>query len=517
MMGDEWRELFITHHHRPKLNKKMKHIKYLIALLAVVAALGACQKFDELEADPNRSTTVPPSLALRGILKDLYNAPWSDDHRYNQYWCSNYNYYDNNEYAWTTTSLRFTTLKNVVKMEEEAARVGLPTVNAYSALGKFFRAYFYYDMTMKVGDLPLSEALQGADNIAPKYDTQKEVFQQILVWLDAANTDLAARIAAADNTLQGDIYFAGDLRKWQKAVNAFRFRVLVQLSKRDGEIDAKGEFAKMFNDPAKYPVPTSNDDNLAYRYSTLEKYPFNPDNFGFYALRYNTSATYVSTLAALRDPRVFLVAEPAAAKIAAGVPATDFAAYVGAPSDEGLDEMATKVQAGEYSLINKDRYFGSYEGEPCVQIGYAEVCFSIAEGLNRGWATGDAKAWYEKGITASMNFHGITDATGIETYLRGADVDYKGNNADGLAQILTQKYLALAQHSGLEGYFNWRRTGWPAFAEGGPGTGNSGVIPKRFQYPTSERDNNSANYDAALQRQFGNTNDDINELIWVVK
>jgi Starch-binding associating with outer membrane len=173
------------------------------------------------------------------------------------------------------------------------------------------------------------------------------------------------------------------------------------------------------------------------------------------------------------------------------------------------------VQAGEYSLINKSRYFSNYTGENSIQIGYPELCFSIAEGLNRGWATGDAKAWYEKGIIASMNFYDITDATGINNYLRGADVEYK-SGADGLAQILTQKYLALAQHS-LEGYFNWRRTGIPKFAEGGPGTGNSGVIPKRFQYPTSERDNNTANYEAALIAQFGTKDDIINDLIWIVK
>jgi hypothetical protein len=222
-------------------------------------------------------------------------------------------------------------------------------------------------------------------------------------------------------------------------------------------------------------------------------------------------------LAALKDPRVFVVAEPARAKIDSGYTAKDFEAYVGAPSDEGLDEMATKVQQGEYSRISKERYFSSYEGEPCIQIGYAEACFSIAEGINRGWATGDAKAWYDKGVTASMNFYGITDEATITAYLARPETAYKGNNTDGLTQILTQKYLAMAQHSGLEGYYNWRRTGVPTFYQGGPGTGNSGIIPRRFQYPTSERDNNSANYLAALQRQFGNTEDFINDELWIVK
>jgi len=144
------------------------------------------------------------------------------------------------------------------------------------------------------------------------------------------------------------------------------------------------------------------------------------------------------------------------------------------------------------------------------------MCFSIAEGINRGWATGDAQEWYNKGIAASMAFYGITDAGDLNTYLGQNTVAYKCNTPDGLAQILTQKYLALAQHSGLEGYFNWRRTGIPAFAQGGPGTGNSGVIPMRFQYPTSERDNNSSNYYLALSSQ-GFFGDQINSLPWIVQ
>ncbi|MFM8486861.1 MAG: SusD/RagB family nutrient-binding outer membrane lipoprotein, partial [Bacteroidota bacterium] len=179
----------------------MKQFKYIFMLAALILAAESCQKFDELEADPNRSTQVPPSLVLRGILVDMNYAPWGDISRWNQYWCSNYNYYDNNEYWSGSADLRFTTLKNVVRMEEEAQRISLPAVNAYSALGKFFRAFFYYDMTMKVGDIPMNQALLGAENVAPAYDTQKDVMKQVLVWLDEANTDLAARIAASDVSL----------------------------------------------------------------------------------------------------------------------------------------------------------------------------------------------------------------------------------------------------------------------------------------------------------------------------
>jgi hypothetical protein len=35
----------------------------------------------------------------------------------------------------------------------------------------------------------------------------------------------------------------------------------------------------------------------------------NPGNFGFDALRYNTSATYISLLTQFEDPRVFVTAD----------------------------------------------------------------------------------------------------------------------------------------------------------------------------------------------------------------
>jgi hypothetical protein len=497
----------------------MKNILYFLSIVALIATAASCAKFDDLEADPNRSTQVPPSLVLRGVLRDLYVAPWDSESQYCQYYCINYNYYGNNEYWSGAAGLRFTTLKNVIKMEEEATRIDLPAVNAYSALGKFLRAYFYYDMTMKVGDLPLKDALKGQENIAPAYDSQKEIFKQILVWLDEANTDLAARIAVADNTLQGDIYFDGDLRKWQKTVNTFKLRVLTQLSKKSGEgdLNIQQEFTKILGDPTKYPIQTGLGDNLEFKYNSVtDKYPVNPDNFGFDALRNNLSATHVNLLARLQDPRVFVTAEPTSYAIdSLGLSATDFAAYVGAPFDESVDEMATKVQAGRYSLINRARYYSSYTAENCIQVGYPEMCFNIAEAIHRGWVSGDAGEWYKRGITASMAFYGFTDATVVNNYINRSEIKYVSGVDQSLTNILEQKYIALFMHSGMESYFTWRRTGIPAFAAGGAGTGNSGVIPRRFQYPTSERDNNKTNYQTALQRQFGNTNDNINDKLWI--
>jgi Starch-binding associating with outer membrane len=518
--------------------------KHLLCFLSLGLALftSGCNDFEELEKNPNRPGSVPASLVFNGLLNDLSQGSWTDAQRYNQFWASNYNYYSNQEYTWTTTSLNYFSLKNVTKMEQEALRSGAGALNPYAALGKFFRAYFFVNMTQRVGDIPLAEALNGMENVAPEYATQKEVYLQALKWLEESNTELTTLIAAGNNILSGDMYYNNDLRLWQKAVNTYKIRVLISLSKKenDAELNIKQKFAETLANPAKYPLMTGLSDNMQYVYNTSQnKYPLNPDEFGKTALRNNLTAAIISPLRELKDPRLFVFAEPAPAKLAAGLSPTDHQAYVGARADEGLDDMSTKVQAGQYSLINRYRYYGSYTGEPTIQIGYPELCFNIAEGLHRGWAPGNAEEYYLKGIQASQSFYGIKNGANevfflkkdgkigeydkhtvnfdFATYYQQPAVKYAGNNAEGLKQVLTQKYIAFFQNSGWEAFYNHRRTGTPHFDVGGPGTGGGRTtLPLRWQYPDNERSTNTANYHEAVKRQF-NGKDDVDAVMWLLQ
>jgi len=393
-------------------------------------------------------------------------------------------------------------------------------------------------MTQRVGDLPLSEALQGLENPAPTYNSQKEIYVQVLNWLDEANDDLAQLIAASDISLGGDFYFDNDLVKWQKAVNTFKLRVLISLSKKEADTDLniKSRFKAVLDNPAQFPIMTTNLDNMEYVFNgTSNLYTTNPGNRGFDKGRYNMAATLLGLMSSLKDPRTYVVANPAKKKISSGMDPKDFNAYVGAPSGESLDDMTFKAGNGEYSYANQKRYYTTFTGpEATIQIGYPELCFTIAEAINRGWATGDAADYYKKGITASMRLSGIEDGNTLEItepdadqvlatvtvsvtdYLNQAAVVYAGNNAAGLEQIIKQKYLAFFQNSGQEAYFNYRRTGFPTFDKG-PGTGNGGNIPVRWLYPLSEATNNTANYKAALQNQFGAEVDDLDDELWIDK
>lgn len=507
----------------------------------------SCQKtFEDIGADANRPGNVTPSLLLNGILNDLYNGPYGSYERWNQHFLINYEYYGNNRYDFGEGVNFYNTLKNVIKMEEEAKNMQLPEVNSYSALAKFLKAYFFTQMSLQMGDIPMNEALKGLENLTPAYDTQKDIFNQAFIWLESANSELAS-LQGAENYLQGDIYLDNDLLKWQKVINAYRLRLLIHLSKKAdaSDLQIKQQFNDIVTNHSKYPLMESSSDNMEYKYIyPTNKYPKNPGNFGFDALRENTSDTYVGLLTSINDPRVYVTCEPAGNLFNEADPG-NFNAFVGANAGEDLGIMNIKANSGEYSLLNRYRYYRTYTAENCIQIGYPEMCFNIAEGINRGWVPSlsetDAENYYRNGIIASMEFYGIP-STGtltvnffkqgfsiddpaafntfdidvdFDTYYSQISVEYDGNTPTGLIQILSQKYLALYSHSGLESYFTYRRTGVPTFGIGS-GTGNSGRIALRFQYPYTELSTNTANYNAALSRQYG-SNDDINGIMWILE
>ncbi len=539
----------------------MKNFKSILTIVLGVILLASCnKKITEYRTDPNNPTSVPPSLILGTVLIDMAGNggagslgginSWDNVHTWNQYHCQNYDYYGNNIYSWTNGSFDpYLVLKNVVQMEAEATTRGAGAVNPYEAVGKFIRAYYYYNLTSLFGDVPQAQALKAGANSTPAYTPQKQVFQYVLSALDSANTDLAALIANNDNSLSSDqdLFYAGDLTKWQKCVNSFKIRVLVALSNKssDGDLQVASQFAAIVNNPTKYPVFTSAGDDMQFVYNPGSKniyatYPFNPSNFGSIAARFNMAKTYVSALTSTNDPRVFITTEPAWSLAGTDPNPVQFQYFAGASTGEPLATMYGNANAGKYSFINRYRYYSNFTGEPNVLVGYKELCFNIAEGISRGWATGNAESFYKKGIVASMAFYGIdTTKTSFTThflppgnnsvtqtvaypftfsfasYYAQPSVKLSSSSTTAISQIVLQKYIACFENSGYEPYFNARRTGVPQFL-GGSGVGNNGVVPVRWAYPVSEQSQNGTNWKAALTNQ-GFSADDLNQVMWLNK
>ncbi len=518
----------------------------LFGSICLALAFASCKKkFEKYPANPNlpgEEDIVPPEFLLRTALVEINRGGGVKDNmvgaveenvfqqvsRWSQYQSGlTFPLYGGtNLYNWTNTTSPYSIIRDMIQMEKQAINAFGEEGNPYLPIAKFVKAYAFIWYTNRVGDIPMSEAGQGLANPNPKFDSQKDVFEQCLLLLEEANDELEEILGGIPATnLSGDIYYNGDLMRWRKAVNSFTIRILVSLSKRVNdtpELRIAQRFSAIVNDPSKYPVFESNFDQLAFEWIPVVN---RPDIFwrGLYSDETTVASTILDLTTASEDPRTFLFATPAPAELAAGKSIDDFTAYVGSDNSVPQGTLFQDAAEGAYSYVNFIRYLDNTIDnypDPKIIFGYAELCFNIAEGINRGWASGDDEEWYNRGVQAAIDFFGLTDGTIIEigdvngapygtveasvsNFLSNPNVVYQGGQT-GLEQILNQKYIAFWQTGSWEPYYNWRRTGIPALTVGA-GTNPQGQIPLRWQYPPSEVQNNP-NASQAISSQYGNDN-----------
>ena len=527
-------------------------VPFALLLITGMVSITGCQKGDLID-NPNvagASSIIPLSLLLNGQTATLIRSneqPWATSAVNNQYVVANYSYYRGvNTYNFGNTSDSYDILKYALKMQDQATSQLKNQTNKYYALGQFFKAYSGIWLSERVGDIPFSQA--GSSTVlTPKYDSQHDVYKSALALLDNANT-LLGNLITANPSLANTAIDSGDIfgftyLQWQKLINTYRLRVLISLSKRatdNADLQITQQFNTIISNPAQYPIMTSNSDNLVYKFNSVNRYPtfslgLNPyNNFA------NAGNTYVDIEVATQDPRLFVTTTPAPAEVAGGKAVSDFSAYIGSDINQSQAALLTASNNGAYSFNNYNRYYVSATGanaELFIFIGYPEMCFNIAEAINRGWITGSANTWYNNGINASLSTYGLTNGqtltinfpvastdAGVNPKLipQGgtwgtatadvtkflANVAYAGDNATGLTQILTQKYISMFNNSGYEPYYNYLRTGIPALAQGGSGIGTpNNKLPRRWMYPAAESAYNTQNLNAALSSQYGGADD----------
>lgn len=496
-----------------------KIIATSILCLLLFAFVSSCLKYDELRENPNDPTAVAPSLLFTEVTPtpvSSFSGLYRDTQFHNGI-SADLGVTPPVNYRYGSADFRYDELRNIDKMVQEAERVG---AGQYGILAKFLRAYNYVEMTRRMGDIPLSEAMMGVDNPTPEYDTQKSVYIQCLNWLDQSNSELGGFIAGNPGiTLDGDIYYNGDLKQWQKAINAYTVRVLITLSKKadDPDLNVKGRMAAIVGNPAKYPLFASNDDNMqiAHRDEDGFRGAYNP-NSQITVESTVYADTYIDLLKSFEDPRLFKVADPTPKTLAddpenEATVRMDFNSYAGSDISENLEVNGAKKASGEFSQPNKERFL-NFVGQPSILLGYAEQELNLAEAANRGWIGESAQVHYDNGVTGSMEFYGVDPAETAD-YLT-TKAPYLTGEA-GLTLIHRQMYLSFGENSGWEAWFLHRRTGVPEFKFSG--VNDVDEFPVRWAYPGSEDTDNNVNYREALRKQFGEEVDDRNQVMWLIK
>ncbi len=78
-----------------------------------------------------------------------------------------------------------------------------------------------------------SDALKGVGSLAPKFDDQKAVYEDLIKLLDEALVDIKANAFASAFT-SSDIIFKGNTTKWARFANSLKLRILMRQARISG-------------------------------------------------------------------------------------------------------------------------------------------------------------------------------------------------------------------------------------------------------------------------------------------
>jgi hypothetical protein len=492
----------------------MRNLIKGIGLLALTAALGACNDLTEVNVDPNNPTDVAPSYLMVNAMRDAVSQSVSGpiSYRNTAVWAQHnaeIQYPDEDRYIFRAAAVDgqfrgyysgpLKDLQTIMRKNESPNHV---------AISLTLQSYLFQIMTDLWGDIPYSEAMQfDAEKpiTAPVYDSQKDIYYGLFKDLEKA----VATFAPGQPTFTGeDLIYGGDLAKWQKFANSLRLRMAMRLSEVD-PAKAEAEIKAALDAPGG--IFESNDDNAVMVYGTdpFSRHPLYDNWYAQGRDDYGISKTIVDIMVngdtvarndfARHDPRLAIFAEKTE---------TD-GVYRG--HQNGLKDRRG-LSLGQLSRISK-RWQKTADAD-AVLMSYAEVLFLQAEAAQRGWIAGDPAKFYNDAIKASMEYYGIPEAT-FNAYM-AAHPEWALNDAGStpLRQIGIQKWIALFTN-GPEAYAEWRRTGYPELKPGADITAAAkGKILRRYSYSGLEQSLNTANQKAAVGRQGMANYADITVPVW---
>ena len=482
--------------------------KIVFALSLLMTSIISCtDKFEDLNTDPNRPKDVTPGVLLGQMQYRLINnnvtasrnftnelmqvdAPRSSTsgqglHRY---------VVQPGQAVWTGYYDRLTDVEDIYKVSDQLKE------NNYKAIALVYKSWVYSILTDLYGDVPYSQAIKAQEgNFQPAFDKQKDVYVQILKDLETANSlfdDTKALTYGGDlvynaNALTGSRNVG--IQRWKKFTNSLRLRLLLRISKREGEVNVNQQINSILANPATNPVFTANSDDAIFRYPGTFPY-FNPYfnarlsdwSAGNYFTRF-----FLNRMNSSGDPRrtVWM------STVNVG----------GVPVYQGIESgYPTNL---EYVVNRNSSYNDILKTLPGlgIMMTYSEVEFIKAELSLKGFITGRTPAaHYDSGISASMAQWGVTLPAG---FLNNPGIVYNSalSREQQLEQIMLQKYYAFF-FVDYQSWFEKRRTGYPVLPRG-TGIPTENIFPSRVPYPTYLQSLNSSNLRSAITSMGGDNSD----------
>ena len=393
-------------------------------------------------------------------------------------------------------------------------------------IARLMKAMVFQRITDAYGDIPYFDAGKAYHEriFYPKYDKQQLIYADLLKEVDEATN--ALNLAGDKPT--GDEMFAGDIAKWKRFGASLLLRIAMRMVKVD-EPGAKAAAAKAIGK-----TMTSNADNAFIKGSGADRTSSNNANSswllgdsGYNSWYLKWSKTFIDYLKSSNDPRLKQIARTnvwinqVGSSIQTNASNGDPAVQKGLPNgynestnNDGFSIFFHPSWVGPVGDVanGMNRYSSQNptmiaRNSPTYFLTYAESELLLAEAALRwGAAFGTPQAHYDAGVAAAMTSlsqyntsMAITNAE-VATYLANNPYD----PARGLEMINTQYWAETgAALNFLEGWFNWRRSGFPVLTPVKyPGNITGGTIPRRYSYPVGESATNAENLavaQAALQ------------------
>ncbi|MGJ8592283.1 MAG: SusD/RagB family nutrient-binding outer membrane lipoprotein [Aquaticitalea sp.] len=470
-----------------------KYIKYISMLCATLFIVSCSDDYLDVNTDTNSPTlaVLGPELVLpvaqywsaeihnrdryTNTLGNMFMVNWSQADGYSWY---------NDEFLYNVTTSFYSiiwdrTYLNALKQYRVLQSYEGEGFDNYKAIGKIMESYHFQILVDIYGDIPYFEAVQRGENPTPAYDDAKAIYADLVVQLDNA-------MALIDNAEEGsivpggdDIIYNGDMEMWKKFANTVKLRVLVRQA-GDGALNAN--FAGMQS------VGFISDDvtvDPGYVMADSQQSPFwnayGKDSAGNVINNNNATAATPFALNFLQsnaDPRVDYIYER---------PATG---HLGVPQGIADYDIPVVDQYDAEFVSNLGPGVLKSPTQPAVIFTAADSYFLQAEAILNGNLSGDAKAAYESGITASFDYLGAPGAAAYYSQnLPNVGWDASTNK---LQAIITQKWVALNSIDAIQSWFDYSRTGYPANLPVSL-RASTADRPVRLFYPSSELTANSGN------------------------
>lgn len=478
----------------------MRNLKYIFALFLALWIM-ACDTVDFGDKNKNVNGASDPYTA--GLLSNSIMAYATYTGRdglmkptlYIQYQ-SQVTYTDEMLYAetpsaWTTYYVNaLSGLQKVIDFvsdpdNQSPSLISQGSVNNQIGVANIMKAIILKRVTDTYGDVPFTEALEGAENLGPAYDTQESIYKSLIATLKESRDMLSD----SENPPIGDILYDGDVTKWQKLANSVIMQMALQLSKKYPGPSEYGatEFNAALND--SHGVIETLDDEAWFKFTNIAGFrnPWNanrtPDYFmsrefsdalkGNAGLNPTSNTTY--------DDRILVYADD---------PAKDGVPY-------GYDLGSG---AGAASVSNT-YYWNNVTPLPLMTASY--VFLNRADAANIGWTSEDVDAMLTAGIEMSYEtLENLSTIAGETVALDGtayAAARVADAGTVGYDQVIAEEKWVSLFGQAFDAWSEWRRTGFPELI---PATDyyNNGQIPRRYLYPIEENTLNGPKYDDGVSR-----------------